>query len=264
MKILSISDFVDGLQACGRYTFTKREAKENLRLSDIALKSALRRLEKKGRIAAIRRGFYVIVPVEYRSKGILPPSWFIDDFMKFRERPCYIALLSAAAIHGAAHQQPQEFHVMTDSPQRTIGKMGLVIRFFVKSALEKTPTDLVKTETGSIRVSNPAATAFDLVRYEERIGGLERVATLLQELSEFVRGDKLLEVAKIEPVDSYAQRLGFLLEKIGEEKLASKLSIWIASRMPRRTSLKPSLATKGCRIDKRWNVLVNLDVEGEF
>jgi predicted transcriptional regulator of viral defense system len=199
MKKRSLSDFLDNLQADGRYCFEKKEAGRNLHVSNIALKSALRRLEKKRRITAVRRGFYVIVPIEYRAKGILPPSWFIDDFMKFLNRPYYVGLLSAAAIHGAAHQQPQEFHVVTTKAERVIQVHGLVIRFFVKSVMEKTPTSLIKTETGYFRISNPAATAFDLVRYTDRVGGLERVTTVLQELGESIDGDRLVEVAKYTP-----------------------------------------------------------------
>jgi predicted transcriptional regulator of viral defense system len=68
----------------------------------------------------IREGFYVIVPLEYASSGILPPEWFIDELMKFLRQPYYVGLLSAAAIHGAAHQQPQEFHVVIPEALRSI------------------------------------------------------------------------------------------------------------------------------------------------
>jgi hypothetical protein len=79
------SDFVDRLQASGRYTFQREEARSALGVSEIALQSAARRLAAKGRICAPRRGFYVIVPVEYSQAGAPPPSWFIDDLMKFHQ-----------------------------------------------------------------------------------------------------------------------------------------------------------------------------------
>ena len=70
--------------------------------SDVALEAALRRLKQRGRIASPRRGFYVLVPPEYREAGCQPASWLIDDLMRFVEQPYYVGLLSAAAIHGAA------------------------------------------------------------------------------------------------------------------------------------------------------------------
>jgi predicted transcriptional regulator of viral defense system len=116
----SIAEYVDDLQQKGRYTFTKAEARRAVRVSDTVLKLSLWRLAKKRRIALIREGFYVIVPLEYASSGILPPEWFIDELMKFLRQPYYVGLLSAAAIHGAAHQQPQEFHVVIPEALRSI------------------------------------------------------------------------------------------------------------------------------------------------
>ena len=62
----------------------------------------------------------MIVPLEYLHAGGPPPSLFIDDLMKAMERPYYVGLLSAAALHGASHQQPQEFQVFSDRPIRPI------------------------------------------------------------------------------------------------------------------------------------------------
>src|SRR6266496_3549594 len=108
-EIKSLSDLVDAFQATGRYVLRREEA----------LKKAARRLAAKGRIAIPRRGFFVIVPIEYRSAGAPPPSWFIDELMRFHGHPYYVGLLSAAALHGAGHQQPQEFQVVTNAQLRT-------------------------------------------------------------------------------------------------------------------------------------------------
>src|SRR5450756_2468572 len=113
-----VSSFIDQLQATGRYTFSVADVQAALPASEIALDNAIRRLDKAGRIVTPRRGFYVIVPTEYRAAGSPPPSWFVDDLMHFLGQPYYVGLLSAAAIHGASHQQPMEFQVITDRPTR--------------------------------------------------------------------------------------------------------------------------------------------------
>jgi len=264
MRRKSLSNFVDSLQAEGRYTFTRDEAKNALGGSDLALKRALERLSKKRRIAMVGKKFYVIVPLEYQASGILPATWFIEDFMTFIGRPYYVGLLSAAAIHGAAHQQPQEFHVITGQPKRDINAAGLRIRFFMKSRMEQTPVVRVKTETGYIRVSTPGATAIDLVHYEARIGGINRTVTVLQELAESIKGKDLLEAAKLERKLAYVQRLGYLLEKIGRGDIVSPLARWVASRQPTMIALKPRLPQKGFPRDRRWNIIENAKVEGEL
>jgi predicted transcriptional regulator of viral defense system len=222
------------------------------------------RMEDRNRIRMIRHGFYVIVPLEYSRMRVIPAEWFIADLMEFMDQPYYVGLLSAAAIHGAAHQQPQEFHVVVPKPQRDISVEGLQIRFFKKSGMKASPVDRVKTSTGYMRILNAAVTAIDLVAYAGRVGGLNRVLTVLQELSEKITPDMLVEAANKEKQLSYVQGLGWLLEKAGKGELVGKLADWISKKKPKRTSLDPALERKGFPRDSRWNVVVNAEVEGEL
>lgn len=256
-----LAGFVNQLQASGRYTFHREEALSALGVSDIALQSAARRLAAKGRICAARRGFYVIVPVEYSQSGAPPPSWFIDDLMKFHQHPYYVGLLSAAALHGAAHQQPQLFQVITDTTLRPITVGRSRVRFFLKCHLSETPTTDIKTETGSMHVSTPEATALDLVRYVESAGQLGNVATVLSELSEKINPGKLVEAARTEVELSVVQRLGFLLEHFASPGVVAPLAEWLAAKRPRPVPLRSERNPKVIEKDSRWRILVNEKVE---
>jgi predicted transcriptional regulator of viral defense system len=258
-----LSDFIDRLQSSGRYSFTREEAISALGVSPVALQAAARRLAAKGRIVAPRRGFYVVVPVEYRSAGAPPPSWFVDDLMEFHGHPYYVGLLSAAALHGAAHQQPQEFQVVTDTVLRPISVGRTRFRFFMKRHHAKTPTALVKTETGSIKVSTPEATALDLVRYIGKAGQLGNVATVLSELAERINPDRLVEAARSEVELSVVQRLGYLLERFAAPATAAPLAKWLATQRPRPVPLRPERHPKATEKDQRWLVLVNERVEAD-
>ena len=88
--------WVDSLQSKGFYFFTRKGANDTLDVSEVALKQAATRLIKKNRIVRILGGFYIIVPLEYLSTGMLPAEWFISDLMKYVEQPFYVGLLSAA------------------------------------------------------------------------------------------------------------------------------------------------------------------------
>ena len=255
------SGFVDRLQASGRYTFRREEARSALGVSEIALQSAARRMAAKGRICAPRRGFYVIVPVEYSQAGAPPPSWFIDDLMKFHQHLYYVGLLSAAALHGAAHQQPQVFQVVTDTTLRPITVGRARIRFLLKWHLAETPTAEAKTETGAMRVSTPEATALDLVRYVGSAGQLGNVATVLSELSEKINPRKLVEAARAEVELSVVQRLGFLLERFATPGVVAPLAEWVATQRPRPVPLRPERKPKVIEKDARWQILVNEHVE---
>ncbi len=133
----AISLLVEQLQSQGRYTFTRPEAESESKRSFVAAQTALRRLKEQGRIVSPRRGFYVIVPLEYRVTGSPPASWFIDELMLYLAQPYYVGLLSAAAIHGAAHQQPMVFQVVTNKPTREMraGKVAIQFSMSIKAKL---------------------------------------------------------------------------------------------------------------------------------
>lgn len=255
--------FLDALQASGRYTFTRVEAARALGLSDVALKNALWRLARTGRVASPRRGFYVIVPPEYRVAGSLPAAWFIRDLMDYLGRPYYVGLLTAASLHGAAHQAPQEFQVVTDRPLGTIEIGRVRIRFVTKAHLSRTPTVGVKTPTGEMRISTPGATALDLVRYPEHCGGLSNVATVLQELTERLDGGELVRIAEADSEVAYAQRLGYLLDRVGRQEVARALAEWVHARAPRVTPLSSRAPMTGAQRDARWRVAANDEVDVE-
>lgn len=251
---------IDELQAAGRYAFTRRELEALDDRSAVGLQSALRRLKEKGRIASPRRGFYVIVPVEYRTAGGPPASWFIDDLMAHLNQPYYVGLLSAAALHGAAHHQPMVFQVVTDRPTRPARAGRSRIEFHSSRRIDSIPVTEVQTETGSMRVSTPEATALDLLQYLDAAGQLGNVATVLAELAEELDGQTLAEVAALYPTPT-AQRLGYLLDSIGEENRATELHASLTEERRRPVPLVPGEPVGDLSGDPRWNVLANAAIE---
>ncbi len=245
----------------GRYTFTREEAIRDLPLSQVAIKRAAERLIAQGRMIAPRRGFFVIVPLEYKSAGAPPASWFIDDLMRFHELPYYVGLLSAAALHVAAAQQPQEFQVITNRQLRPAPAGRGRIRFFMKTSVDRTPVAAMKTETGSMRVSTPEATAVDLVRYAGHAGGWSNVAEVLSDLAEIIHPDRLAETASAAADVAAAQRLGYLMEQAGAGDKAAPLSKWVEAARPRAVPLRPDRPVANAVRERRWRLLVNEQIE---
>ena len=264
MKSRSLAGYADSLQASGRYTFLRKEAMAALGVSAPGLKKAVMRLVAKGRLVVPRRGYYVIVPVEYRNSGAPPPSWFIDDYMRRIERPYYVGVLSAAAIHGAAHQKPQAFQVVTDAALRPMRFGRAQVRFLGKRLIDSALTMSINTETGTMQVSTPETTALDLVRYIHAAGGLGNAATVLTELADEIDPDRLAESARRTGERSHAQRLGYLLDRVGGRRKASVLHKWLSPLQPKRIPLRPGKPTRGCSTDSRWRVIINELVEADL
>jgi predicted transcriptional regulator of viral defense system len=261
-----LARYIDSLQAKGRYAFSYDEIEEQFDLGYESLRKALNRLSKKHRIVLIRDKFYVIVPLEYSSQGILPASFFIDELMSYQDKIYYVSLLSAAALQGASHQQPQIFQVMTVKPTcRLIQVKGLQIKFYFKSEMPKYGMVKHKTDTGYIQVSNAALTAIDLVLFERRVGGLVRVAELLGELTESIDVDSFKEVLNNDFPCSTLQRLGYLLDRIlGIEHLYTCIEDVLQKRVFYRVPLDPASEKTGKPVDPKWKVIINSDLEVEL
>ena len=90
--------------------------------------------------------------------------------MTFIGKPYYVALLSAASLHGAAHQQPQEFFVVTTFKQLTTKKKGIRINYITKKDIPYNLLEKRKTDSGYVNISSPALTAADLVYYTNGVG----------------------------------------------------------------------------------------------
>jgi predicted transcriptional regulator of viral defense system len=255
----AMSLWVEQLQSRGRYTFTREQAESDTERSFVAAQTALRRLKQRGRVVSPRRGFYVLVPPEYRVTGSPPASWFIDDLMRYLGQPYYVGLLSAAAIHGAAHQQPMVFQVITGKPTRDMRAGKVTLQFSMNGKAEQMPVVEQQTETGTMRVATPETCAFDLVRYPATAGHLSNAAMVLSELAEHLDGETLVKVAPLVRLPD-VQRLGYLLDAIVEVEVADQLAGWLQERKPRPVPLHPG-EPKGANADNRWHVRPNVDLE---
>jgi len=256
----SVGSYVNDLQAGGRYTFTRANVEGAHHGSEIGIQAALRRLKQRGRVVSPRRGFYVVVPVEYRSAGCPPASWFIPELMRYLEQPYYVGLLSSAAIHGAAHQQPMTFQVLTDRPTRLVQVARVRIEFHVSRQIDRSYIFDAQTETGSMRVATPEQTAYDLVRYSGAAGHLSNVATVLYELAEKMNSEALLALAPLFKLPD-VQRLGHLLDLVDQDSLADPLATWLNKRRNRHVLLRAGAKTKNIKADNRWGVVPNEVVE---
>lgn len=253
-------DYVEDLASQGRYCFTTEGAVAALGGSEVAVRAQLRRLKQRGRIASPMRSFHVIVPPEYRRIGCLPAEEFVDQLMAELGEPYYVGLLSAAARHGAAHQRPQALQVIVPTNRPSVECGQARIAFVARRELEKMPTSTFNTARGTVRYATPEVTALELVGYPRQAGGLSNVATVLEELSESLDGEKLVVAAKLCPI-GWSQRLGYLFELMQRESLAAALSPFVEEQAKSYAPLRRSGSVARAERVPRWKLLVNADVE---
>ncbi len=109
---LAPHDLPDHLLSTGVNTFTLTDATRLLQRSEDAVRKGLERLRRKRLIFSPARGFYVVIPPQFRCLGAVPATHFIDAMMHALDRRYYVSLVSAAELHSAA--DPAHVQVMVD------------------------------------------------------------------------------------------------------------------------------------------------------
>jgi predicted transcriptional regulator of viral defense system len=225
-----------------------------------AAQAALRRLESKAMVATPYRGFHVIVSLEYQQLRSLPAEQFVPQLMDRLGVAYYAGLLTAALYHGAAHQQPQQFQVVVPKNRPAIRVGRVEVAFVARRNAADMPTEKVKTPRGFLRISSPEATAFDIVGYPRHCGGLDNVATVLSELAEKLDAGRLAAIGALSPIP-WSQRLGYLLDRVGQSSRSSELAALVARHASETVSLVPGETQASGPRDTRWKLRVNVEVE---
>ena len=260
----ALSNYLSTLLSSGTIVFTAEEAIKVLDIGRGAFLDAAERLQRRKVLLNPRRGFYVIVPPQYASWGAPPPSWYIDALMRYEGQPYYVGLLKAAELHGATHQAVMEFQVVTAKrfPRMRAGR-NLIAFYYRKDVLPvQSGVEEHKTDTGIMKVSSAALTAFDLLRYPQASGGLDNIATVLSDLGAAIDGEQL-KTLSIEMERPVVQRLGYLLDRLGHDQVSNSMySSLVATGTPRWTELDrteasdPDFAPQLLERNERWRVTV--------
>lgn len=255
-RIGAVAEFLDQQLRVGRVAFALTQLLAETGLSLDAAKGQLRRLDQRVVRVSPKQAFFVIVSPEHSLRGSPPVEWWLDDYFTWLGHPYYLALQSAAGAHGSNPQAIQVTQVMTDTPRRPIVVGRLKIAFFVKRRIARTPTQPLSNAFAPVRLSTPAATVFDLIRYAAQIGGFGRAVETLRPLLTRVGTQELNEVLAAENERATAQRLGYVLEKTGHPKLADVIDEWLPGKRP-LILLAPAEAKPDVPLAPRWRVLDN-------
>lgn len=256
----AVARFADQRLAAGHVSFSLDELLRATGLSTSAARSQLHRQRPRIIRVSARDTFFLIVTPEHLSRGAPPVEWWIGDYFEWLGRPYYLALQTAARLHGSNPQSIQTTQVMTDRARKplTVGQQR--VQFTVKRRLEKTLVQPLPNAYAPTKVSTPAATAFDLVRYAPRIGGIGRAWETMRPLLPRIEPAALRAELEAEKETSTAQRLGFLFERAGQAKLADTVAALLPSKLPAIPLAVPAAAPAG-EPAPRWRVIDN---SGEF
>jgi predicted transcriptional regulator of viral defense system len=263
---MTVANYINQLLSHEEYSFSVVELIENVHKSEISIKSELSRLIAKKEIVNLRKGFYLIITPRYSSALKLPIQLYCEKLFKYLNRNYYVALFSAAKFHGASHQQVQRDYIITDQPKfNNISKSTIDIRFFTTSNWTDKNIQIKKSDAGIYKVSSPALTIADLIHHQTKLGGINRMLAVIEELSEELNEPDFVELLNWYPNKSTLQRFGFLLEELGiNEEFQELLFLNLKTTNFFPVLLSPKLNEKPGAVNNRWKVVVNIKLESDI
>ncbi len=263
---MSIAEYILQLQSFEEYAFSWDELLKSCNKTETALKRELSRLVASREIVNLRKEFYLIIPARYSRQGIIPVQLYIDKLFKFLKRRYYLGYYSAAKFHGASHQQPQREYVMIEKPKLTdIGKKDMHIRFVTTSYWPAKNIQEKKSDAGIFKISSPVLTAVDLIRHQNKLGGLNRMLAIIEELAEEITAKDISELLTWYPHKSTIQRFGFILSELKvDPNLPRILALYLKNSDYYPVLLAPRSEHKPGGVENFWKVDVNIKLESDI
>lgn len=251
---------LESLLATATYCFSINDVQKKMGLASNNIVKILTRLEKKNKIIKLSRGLYAYFPPEEKKFGFNTIK-ILDPMMAHLGISYYVALLSAANHYGAAHYKPQILQVMIPKKITFRNAKKLGISFHVKKKFLKEAREKTKTPFGYIFYSKPEQLVLDLIEYEKASGGIENVALVIHDILPLIKNKNLEKTALACATMSIVQRLGFILEKLGEHKtLVNTLLRVIKKRGSSVIGLSSVLPVKG-KFEAKWKIIQNTSWE---
>jgi predicted transcriptional regulator of viral defense system len=260
-----LSEVLDAAERAGKLNLRTDDIRKSLpHLSADALRQALHRQQRRGRLVRLSRGsdHWLIVPLQYAVAGTPPLETWLDRYLsKTLEIPYYVALLSAAEIYGASPYGVMVTQVMVSERRRpiTVGRHEVV--FHTRSRIEDMPTRWHETPDGRFKVGTPELTALELVQRETASGGISRVREVLGVLWPACTSHGLYEALEALQEVPTAQRLGILLALDAQDALASEVLQWLRDKQLRIVPLESGQAPNASsEVDVAFKVRVPADI----
>jgi len=246
---MRISEYIDVLVANGKCCFSLNEACESLENSRVNVIQSIDYYKQKGHIVSPAKGFYIIVSPEYRIYGCLPAEYFIPYLMQFWHQDYYAGLLTAAAYHGAAHQKPQVFQIITSKKRPPIKCDKIRIVFSFKKEFNNAAFQKFSTQKSILNIS------------------LNHIVTVLAELSENINPDVFSLLIQKCSYGAWQQRMGYVFDELGGKRLAN-VAEQNVKKQKRIIKVPLVPGIKGLKdnyeYNKKWKIIVNSKIEADI
>ena len=104
-----------------------------------------------------------------------------------------------------------------------------------------------------------------MIQYQTKLGGINRILAIIEELSEEIDKQDLVELLNWYPHKSTLQRFGFLLEELGiYNDYQNIIYNHLNAKKFFPVLLSPKSNEKPGAVDNRWKVVVNVKLDHDI
>jgi predicted transcriptional regulator of viral defense system len=223
----------------------------------------LYQLERRGWVARIERGKFLVIPLE---AGI-GRTWSEEPYLVASAlvQPAVIAYWTAMRHWNWTEQIPRVVYVQTTSRKKATGRTVFGVRYqFVTVPQTKFYGQVKEWYKGQpVFISDKEKTLIDCADDVERAGTIEELAKAIRSAANEISWSKLSEYIDRFPNRSAMKRLGFLFERLvdnlpdeAHRVLQDCQSALSAGVVP----LQPGGKATG-KISTRWRIRMNTEIE---
>jgi len=214
-------------------------------------------IEKKW-ILKIRRGVYIIAPLEAGKLGA--DSYTVHSFViaSHLTKPYYIGYWSALNYHGLTEQTPSSVYLATTRYRNSRKLLDINFKFVTISSRKMFGIEETEIENYKVNISSPEKTVVDCLDHPEHCGGIEELAKAIFFSKDEIDLKKLAKYAKRIGNTAVIKRLGYITEVFGWKGYVDLLSSF--KLKSGYSHLDPGSPIKG-RIKEKWKLYTNAKID---
>jgi len=218
-------------------------------------------LSKKKWVLRLRRGLYVIVPIDAGVRG--SESFIVHDFViaAHLASPYYVGFWSALNHHGLTDQIPRTVFVATTRPRRPLKILTSTFRFVQLAPRKFIGIEAANFDGTEVRISSKEKTLVDCLDHPELAGGIDEVARAVYFNHRELDWAKVRSFALKGGSIAVFKRLGYILERCGLFETYRRVltRIVLTEGYPKLDTVGPA---KG-KVSERWKLRVNVELDPE-
>lgn len=244
-----------------------REDKNIFTIEDVraiigaAAKKVVYNLKKKKWILPLKRGLYVIVPLDIGVRGA--DSFVMHNFVigsKLVE-PYYISYWSALNYYGFSDQIPSATFVATTMAMKNVEILDSNYIFIQLSKKKFFGAVEIELDNEKINISDKNKTIADCLDHPEYCGGIDEIARSLYFSINEIDLEEVKQIALKMGNLTILKRLGYILDASGI--LKDYEDIFDSVELSKGYSLLDPLLPVSGSHNQRWGLLINTKIKPE-